>query len=81
MRGLSPYPAAWTKFENKLYKIFKVRIPEDEQRSIGPPGTVKTDNVSYIHVQTGDFVISIMELQPEGKKRMNVSDFLRGNRI
>src|SRR5690606_20549936 len=77
VRGLSPYPAAWTKFDDKICKIFKTNYFPDQKinRSIGQ---LETDNKSYLKVQTGAGVIEILELQLEGKKRMKVDDLLRG---
>lgn len=77
VRGLSPYPAAWTKFDGKICKVFKTNYLPDQKinRSIGQ---LETDNKSYLKVQTGAGVIEILELQLEGKKRMKVDDLLRG---
>lgn len=80
IRGLSPYPAAWTIHEGKTYKIFRAQSAV----SNGLPtnaGTWKTDNKTYLYVKTADGWIAITELQPEGKRRMAVEDFFRGNKI
>ncbi len=80
VRGLSPYPAAWTVHDAKTYKIFKVQSAV----SNGLPtaaGTWKTDNKTYLYVKTADGWVSVIELQPEGKRRMAVEDFFRGNKI
>ena len=84
VRGLSPYPAAWTTFENDkgdcaTLKIFETTILHDS--SPPPPGTIESDNKTYLRVSTSDGWLSIRSLQLEGKKRMEVSDFLRGNKI
>lgn len=79
VRGLSPYPAAWTEFNGKSYKIFDV---EQSERSItGDTGSIQTNNKDEILVRTGDGTIKINELQQQGKKRMKSIDFLRGNMI
>lgn len=79
IRGLSPYPAAFTSFSRYKFKIFKAKpITENEHLS---PGAYVTDNKNYLHVQTGDGMIAIEELQMEGKKRMNIKDFLRGYKL
>ena len=80
IRGLSPYPAAWCTINNKSCKIFKAEVVDDT-KSNALPGTVKTDNKSYVHFQTGAGVLSILELQLEGKKKMRIGDFLRGNTL
>ncbi|EJF11029.1 MULTISPECIES: methionyl-tRNA formyltransferase [Pontibacter] len=77
IRGLSPYPAAWTRFDGKTFKIFKTEELENTAYSLAP-GQIKTDNKTYLHVQTADGVLSILDLQMEGKKRMPVQDLLRG---
>lgn len=80
IRGLSPYPAAWTKLNDMNFKIFKT------EKAIGPkeiyaPGEYVTDNKSFILVKTADRWLSILELQAEGKRRMTVEEFLRGNQL
>jgi len=79
VRGMSPYPAAWLNIKNKNYKVFRVTIAEES----GPLdiGKYKTDNKKYIHFQCADGLIAIDEWQPEGKKRMKIEDFFRGNTI
>lgn len=77
IRGLSPYPAAWTRFQDKTFKIFKVETLENTSYT-SEPGTIHTDNKTYLHVKTAAGAISILDLQMEGKKRMPVQDLLRG---
>jgi methionyl-tRNA formyltransferase len=80
IRGLSPYPAAWTTIQGKIFKIYTVSIAD--KKDIGPkPGELNSDNKNYLYIKTSDGWISVDELQPEGKKRMSVKDFFRGNRI
>jgi methionyl-tRNA formyltransferase len=79
VRGLSPYPAAWTSFNGKNYKIFSVSVAE--RQALAKPGELNSDNKNYLYVRTNDGWISVDELQPEGKKRMSVQDFFRGNKI
>lgn len=78
VRGLSPYPAAWTIFSGKNYKIFSVK-PSPEIID-GKPGDVQL-SPEAIRVKTGAGTIDILELQAEGKKRMNSTEFLRGNTL
>lgn len=80
VRGLSPYPAAWVHLNEKHFKIYKVSRA-DKKDTTSTPGTLETDNKNYLYVKTTDGWISIDELQPEGKKRMSVQDFFRGNKI
>lgn len=83
IRGLSTYPAAHTYYtaENKkiLWKILFGEIVR-QPHSLSP-GTIITDNKKYIHIATTDGFIKILQLQPEGKKIMDVEEFLRGNKI
>lgn len=79
VRGLSPYPGAWTVFNEKTYKIFKCQSAKINQPSV--VGQIETDNKTYLYVKTLDGGISILEFQPEGKKRMTIEEFFRGNKI
>lgn len=79
VRGLSPYPAAWCTLAGKVYKIFKVSVKESSESKL--PGEYTTDNKNYLHVKTTNDWISIEELQPEGKRRMTIQDFFRGNKL
>jgi methionyl-tRNA formyltransferase len=80
VRGLSPYPSAWTALNGKNFKIYAVSTTKN-QGGIARPGELNSDNKNYLYVKTTDGWISIDELQPEGKKRMTIQDFFRGNRI
>ena len=77
VRGLNPYPAAWTVIDSKTCKIFSV---EKGNRSLnnGQSGVI-TDHKTKIYIRCTDGWVAILELQMEGKKRMKVEDFLRGN--
>ncbi|HYC84891.1 MAG TPA: methionyl-tRNA formyltransferase [Chryseosolibacter sp.] len=80
VRGLSPYPAAWTQFNGKTFKIYRVSVLRDRSELVSA-GTLNSDNKNYLYVRTLDGWVSIDELQPEGKKRMLTAEFFRGNRI
>jgi methionyl-tRNA formyltransferase len=77
IRGLSPYPAAFTYLNDKSLKIYKAR--KEAHTSPKSPGSIETDNKTYLKFAAKDGYIYVIELQLEGKKRMNVEDFLRGN--
>jgi methionyl-tRNA formyltransferase len=82
IRGLSPYPAAWTTIEGRSFKVFQVKkVDPTEQSQAATPGEFATDNETYLHMRTGNGYLSIIEWQPEGKKRMNIEDFFRGNKL
>jgi methionyl-tRNA formyltransferase len=76
IRGLSPYPAAYTSLHGKTLKLFSVE-KINEQPSI-ETGTYKTDEKNFLQFACSNGYINVLELQLEGKKRMNVKDFLRG---
>lgn len=76
IRGLSPYPAAFTYLDGKLLKIYKAEKLLTAT-SISP-GESETDGKTYLRFAAADGYIIITELQLEGKKRMAVADFLRG---
>ncbi len=82
IRGLSPYPAAWTVLRNsdgreQDFKIFDTEIAQGE--SFGAPGSVRCDGKRIIEVSTAQGVLRLLEVQAAGKKRMPVSSFLCGN--
>ncbi len=80
VRGLSPHPAAWTMLKGKTFKVFAVN-PASMIHNNLTPGDLNTDNKNFLHIRTSDGWISIDELQPEGKKRMKIDEFFRGNKI
>jgi methionyl-tRNA formyltransferase len=80
IRGLSPYPAAWTLLEGKTCKIFSSKISTADFQDL-EPGTYKTDGKHQLVFKTGQGCLEIKELQLEGKKRMAIEDFLRGNKL
>ena len=77
VRGLNPYPAAWTKIDSKTCKIFAVAKGDITRDSNEAP--IITDHKHKIYLRCTDAWVEICELQMEGKKRMQVEDFLRGN--
>ena len=85
IRGLSPYPGAWTEIINpaggivtslKIFVSQKIEISHDY-----PPCVVQTDGKTYLDVAVTDGFIRILSLQLAGKKRMPVKDFLNGAKI
>jgi len=76
IRGLSPYPAAFTILNGKMLKIYRSK-KEIDKPSISA-GDFKTDNKTFLKFACSDGYISITELQLEGKKKMSVQDFLKG---
>ncbi len=79
IRGLSPFPGAFTTINGKMLKIFlsKKEIIEPTHAM----GTMITDDKTYIKFTCSNGYIEVLQLQLEGKKKMNVEDFLRGNKL
>lgn len=79
IRGLSPYPAAWTTLNGKLCKIYKSSVATQAPTDNG--SHLFTDNKHVLLFKTTDGWLSIDELQLEGKKRMGIEEFLRGTKV
>ncbi|GAB3416773.1 methionyl-tRNA formyltransferase [Niabella aquatica] len=79
VRGLSPYPAAFTFLNGKKLKIFKCRKTNETPKTNA--GEFETDGKTYLKLACGDGYLQLLEIQLEGKKRMNAEDFLRGYRF
>ena len=75
IRGLNPWPSAYTSLKGKTVKIWAAEV--EEGTVTGNPGRV-TVNKDKLLVETGEGFLSITELQLEGKKRMETAAFLRG---
>jgi methionyl-tRNA formyltransferase len=75
IRGLSPYPCAFTMLGGRTLKIFRGQVSEKDS---GNPGTIRTDGKTFLRIgcETGSY--EIHELQLEGKKRLQIQEFLRG---
>jgi methionyl-tRNA formyltransferase len=80
VRGLSPYPAAWTTVNGKFFKVYNVSIA-NESPFAAEVGEAYTDNKTIILIRAADGWLSLDSLQAEGKRRMTAEEFLRGNRL
>jgi methionyl-tRNA formyltransferase len=80
IRGLSPFPGAFTHLDGKMLKIYRSRIGGDNPAPLHP-GQWFTDGKHRLSLCCADGWIDLQELQLEGKKRMMVEDFLRGYRM
>ncbi len=82
IRGLSPYPTAWTKLvridseEEIQVKLFFAKKVDVEETAV--PGTIITDGKKVLNVACGNGWLQITDMQLAGKKRMKTEDFLRG---
>ncbi len=88
IRGLSPYPSAWTTLVSPdgaetALKLFESRVvvssPVTSDEFVLSPGEIETDGKTYINIGTRAGILSVLSLQLAGKKRMPVADFLRGH--
>lgn len=75
VRGLAPYPTAWTTLQGQRLKLYAVEPVEADDTA--SPGTVRQQGET-LQVATGRGWLALQEIQPAGKKRMSVADFLRG---
>ncbi len=81
IRGLSPYPTAFTEFKDAQGNIMLLKIfssLKEESTHLHTNGLVITDNKTYVNVACKGGYISIKELQLQGKKKMSTEEFLRG---
>lgn len=79
IRGLSPYPTAFTRLQDKNLKIFGATVEHSEPGI--SPGAILSDQKTYLKFACKNGFISVTDLQLEGKKRMSVDEFLRGVRL
>jgi methionyl-tRNA formyltransferase len=80
VRGLSPYPAAWTILDGKQFKVLKCDHAHAHSETLQPSEFI-TDNKTYLYFKAADGLVAIEEFQPEGKKKMTVEEFFRGNKL
>lgn len=82
VRGLSPYPAAWTELahggKNTVLKIYRATKEPAGDAALPPVGTVLSDGKTWLKVALADGYLRLETLQLAGKKRMDAADFLRG---
>jgi methionyl-tRNA formyltransferase len=86
IRGLSPYPTAFTTLDNLKLKIFKTKKEEGSpSEGIGTApyvvGKFVSDNKNYVKIATVDGYIHLLDVQLEGRKRMDIKSFLNGYQI
>ena len=74
IRGLSPFPGAWCEIDDRRVKIHLARVVEGQ----GQPGEILDDQLT---VACGEGALQLLSVQPAGKSRMSVDDFLRGANV
>jgi methionyl-tRNA formyltransferase len=84
IRGLSPYPGAWTELTGRHDELVQLKIFASEKIAEPhnlKPGTVRTDGKQFLEVAATDGFVRLLNIRQAGKKRMPVADFLRGNAV
>lgn len=81
IRGLSPFPRAFTLFHGEEFKIIGAKIVTEKSISNSQPGEIITVEKDRFFVATGNGVVAITEVQPENKRRMTTSEYLRGHPV
>ena len=79
IRGLYPWPSAYTSYKGKTLKIWEAAPLLEE--TDGQPGSIERVEKDAVYVNTGKGILKVTQLQLEGKKRMKVKDFLLGCRM
>ena len=88
IRGLSPWPGAFTFVHGERLGIWKVQVEEHDENAMLPsknnqdaPGTIVGVTKHAVHVQTGNGLLHLLEVQPANKKRMTVTQYVAGHHI
>jgi methionyl-tRNA formyltransferase len=81
IRGLSPFPGAFTSLDGKMLKIYRSEKELYHEKMPDMPGTRITDGKTFLKFACADGYVKVLELQLEGKKKISVEDFLRGYRF
>jgi methionyl-tRNA formyltransferase len=81
IRGLSPFPGAFTKLGGKMIKIYRSRIAENKSADSIVQDQWRSDGKTYLHLQCNGGRVAVEEVQLEGKKRIGIEEFLRGYRF
>lgn len=76
VRGLHPYPTAWTTLDGQELKILRTQLLDEPHSLL--PGTIISDNKLSIRIACGERFVEVLELQLQGRKRMPTRDFLNG---
>ena len=79
VRGLNPWPSAYTRIDDKNLKIWRAKVISHEVKAA--PGCILKVTKDELEVQTGNGVLALLEVQLEGKKRMTTDAFLRGYQV
>lgn len=80
VRGLNPIPTAWTTIAGKTFKVYQVKHVTSDNTDT-TPGSWESDQKNFLHVRTKDGWLELEEIQPEGKRKMHIREFLMGNKL
>ncbi|WP_228713877.1 methionyl-tRNA formyltransferase [Arundinibacter roseus] len=81
VRGLAPYPAAWTTLNGLTCKLYEVSVVESNGDETAAPGDYQTDQKTYLNFRAADGWVAVQQIQLEGKRRMRVDELLRGYKL
>ena len=81
VRGLNPIMGTYSYLNGKKIKIWKVDVVEADNENVKNGTVLKSDSKDGLYIKAKDGVIKVLEIQGENAKRMNIQDFLRGNKI
>jgi len=81
IRGLNPFPTAWTKIDGLECKILKSGMSDEELDPAHVPGTILTDNKRYLKIACSDGYLAILDLKMQGKKKMDIKSLLNGYKV
>ena len=82
IRGLNPWPSAFTHYKGKILKIWEADVVSECANAENPvPGTVIAMDKESFTLATGEGALRIRSMQPEGKKRMSCAEFMRGYEV
>ncbi|GLR19996.1 methionyl-tRNA formyltransferase [Portibacter lacus] len=76
VRGMNPFPGAWFSFSGTVMKVYKTENIKTVHNA--PVGTINSDNKNFLHIAAVDGWVSLIDIQLQGKKRMDVKSFLNG---
>ncbi|MEM9919020.1 MAG: methionyl-tRNA formyltransferase [Bacteroidota bacterium] len=79
VRGMSPFPTAWTQIDGEELKVYAAEMERSEHEL--PPGTLQTDNKRYLKIATQGGFLVLKQVKLQGRKKMDVSSFLNGYKI
>lgn len=77
IRGLNPWPSAFTRWQGKTLKLWNASVSYERFEAC-PCGTLVSVKNGMLWIMTGNGILQVRELQPEGKRRMTTEEFLRG---